>query len=87
MTDLVSPCVDEPAVLQQQRRGAEAGERLQLVADEQDGPAAAGHVVHLAQALLLEGHVADRQHLVHDQDLRVEVGRHAKASRTYMPLE
>ena len=31
------------------------------------------HVLHLAQALLLELGVADRQHFVHDQDLRVQV--------------
>ena len=31
------------------------------------------HVAHLAQALLLERRVADRQHLVHQQDLRLQV--------------
>ena len=33
-----------------------------------------GDVAHLAEALLLEGDVADRQHLVDEQDLRLEVG-------------
>ena len=33
-----------------------------------------GDIVHLSQALLLEGGVADRQHLVDQQDLRLEVG-------------
>ena len=37
-----------------------------------------GHVLHLAEALLLEGGVADRQHLVDDQDLRLEVRGHGE---------
>ena len=37
-----------------------------------------GHVVHLAEALLLELGVAHRQHLVDDEDLRLEVGRHGE---------
>ncbi len=32
-------------------------------------------ILHLAQALLLELDVADRQHLVDDQDLRLQVRR------------
>jgi hypothetical protein len=43
------------------------------VADEQDGPALATDLAHLAQALTLEGGVAYREHLVHDQDLGLEV--------------
>ena len=35
----------------------------------------ARHVLHLAEALLLELRVADRQHLVDDQDLRLQVRR------------
>ena len=36
------------------------------------------HFVHLAQAFLLERRVADGQHLVDDQDLRLEVRRHGE---------
>jgi len=36
------------------------------------------HLAHLAQALLLELRVADGEHLVHDQDLRVQVGGHGE---------
>ena len=43
------------------------------MADEEDGAAPAGDVAHLAEALLLERRVADRQHLVDEQDLRLEV--------------
>ncbi len=35
-----------------------------------------GHVAHLAQALALELGVAHRQHLVHHQDLRLQMGGH-----------
>ena len=35
-------------------------------------------VLHLAEALLLELGVADRQHLVDDQDLRLEMRRHGE---------
>jgi len=37
-----------------------------------------GDVVHLAEAFLLEGGVAHRQHFVDDQDLGSEVGATAK---------
>ena len=37
-----------------------------------------GHILHLAEALLLEGGVADGEDLVHDQDLGLEVGRHGE---------
>ena len=45
------------------------------------------HGSDLAQALLLELRIADRQHLVDDQDFRFQCAATAKASRTYMPLE
>ena len=37
-----------------------------------------GHVAHLAEALLLELGVADRQHLVDDQDFRLQVRGHGE---------
>ena len=45
------------------------------MADEQDGAALARDVAHLAEALLLERGVADREHLVDEQDLGLEVRR------------
>ena len=48
------------------------------MADEQHGAPAAGDVLHLAEALLLKARVADGQHLVDDQDLRVEMRRHGE---------
>ena len=52
--------------------------RREIVADEQDGPPAAGHLRHAVQAARLELRIADRQHLVDHQDLRFEVRRHGK---------
>ena len=48
------------------------------MADEQDGPTRLGHPAHLAKAFVLKRLVTDGQHLVHDQNLRIEVGRHAE---------
>ena len=45
------------------------------MADEDDRAPAFGHLAHLAEAFALECRVTDRQHLVHDQDLRLEMGR------------
>jgi hypothetical protein len=50
----------------------------QVVADEEDRSTFACHVAHSAQALLLEGRVADGEHLVDQQDLWLEVRRHSK---------
>src|SRR5438552_1954611 len=44
------------------------------MADKEDCSASLGNIMHLAQALLLKHHVADCQHLVDDQDFRLEVG-------------
>ena len=38
-----------------------------------------GDVLHLAQALLLERGVADGEHFVDDQDLRLQVGGHRES--------
>src|SRR5262249_31745031 len=47
-----------------------------VVAHEEDGPALARDSGHLSEALLLEGEVADREDLVDEQDLRLEVRGH-----------
>ena len=49
-----------------------------VVADEQDGPPAPDHVADLAEALPLEDRVADGEHLVDDEDLGLQVGRHGE---------
>ena len=47
-----------------------------IVAHKQHRPAMPGHILHLAEALLLKLGVADRQHLVDDQNLRLQMRRH-----------
>src|SRR5205823_6337199 len=47
----VGPTVeDEPAVVEQQRAGAEPAHRREVVADEDDGPPFTRDVAHLAEA-------------------------------------
>src|SRR5471032_1200587 len=48
------------------------------MADEQDRAAAAGHLRHAIETLRLEFRVADRQHFIHDEDLRLEVSGDGK---------
>ena len=56
----------------------ELPDRLQLVADEQDGAAVAADVAHLPEALALERRVADGEHFVDHQDLGFKMRRHRK---------
>ena len=51
----------------------ERRDRRHVVADEQHRPPCARDLAHLAEALALERRVADREHLVDDQDLRLQV--------------
>ena len=48
------------------------------MADEQHCAPLLRHVAHLAQALALELSVADCQHFVHHQNLRLQMGSHGK---------
>ncbi len=48
------------------------------MAHKQYCPTFSCYIAHLAQALFLELGIAHRQHLIHDQDLRVQVGSHGK---------
>ena len=59
--------------------GAQAGHGVHVVADEQHGAAAALDLVHLPEAAALELDVADRQHLVDEQDLGLHVGGDGEA--------
>lgn len=45
----------------------------EIVADEQDGAAAARDLLHLAETLVLECEVADGEDFVDDQDFRFEM--------------
>ncbi len=47
--------------------------------DKQHRPPLLGHVAHLTQAFALEFGIADRQHLVYHEDLRLQVRRNRKS--------
>ncbi len=63
--------------------------------DEDDGGALFGDLAHPVQAALLEHRVADRQHLVHQQHVRLQVGRdgeaeahlHARGVELHLPVD
>ena len=62
-----APLVEPEAAVGERR------DRGHVVADEQHRAPRARDLAHLAEALALERRVADREHLVDDQDLRLEV--------------
>ena len=81
-----------PPALQQQRAVAEAVDGAHVVGDEQDRAAVLAHAVELAIALVLEGGVSDRQHLVDQQHLGVDLDHdgerqpHVHAGRVVLEL-
>src|ERR1051325_2843557 len=68
----------QPAFVKEDAARAERAHRLEVVADEEDGPPFAGDVADLAQALLLERGVADGEHFVDQKDLRIHVRGHGE---------
>ena len=54
---------------------AETYHRVDVVADEEHRPAAAGHLLDAGMALRLEGRVTHSEHFVEKQDFRIEVRR------------
>ena len=49
-----------------------------IVADKENRPPRFRHLPHFAQALLLEGRVADGQHFIHQENFRFQMSRHGK---------
>src|SRR3989337_2049405 len=62
-----------------ERSLAEVLDKAHGVAHQYDGDAPGAKLLHLGQALLLEGGVAHGQHFVDEEDLRVAVHRDGKA--------
>ena len=75
---LGSPMPDFPAV-EPQRFVAEAARPSERVRHEEDGLAAALELRELVEALVREALVADRQHLVDEQHVGIDVDRHGEA--------
>ena len=70
------PVEGELAGAENDRALRQCGDRREIVADEQDGAAAAGDLRHPVEAARLELGIAHRQDLVDHQDLGFEMGRH-----------
>ena len=66
---------------------AELRDRGKLVRDEDHRAPRAAELLHAAEAPPLELGVAHGQHLVHEEDLRLEMSGDRERRRTYMPLE
>src|ERR1039457_204940 len=69
------PGLPNPARVDPQRPLAEAPNLVHLMADKDNGAAAPRDFLHLAETLLLKFKVANRQHLVHEQNFRFEMRR------------
>ena len=66
---------DEARVLQEDRPVAELAHAVHVVSDEDDGRACTLELPEVFEALALERGVADRQHLVDEQDVGPRVRR------------
>ena len=62
-----------------QASGTEIRQSPHIVAHEKDGAAFARNFPHFAKTLLLETRIPNSQHLVDDQDFRVQVGCYSKS--------
>ena len=62
---------------------AKAVERAHVVGNEHDRTTFIAHVVEDVETLLLEGGIADREHLIDEQDLRVHLDGNRKG-QTHM---
>src|SRR6185295_9746835 len=51
-------------------------DRTEIMTDEQHGSSRTRHIAHLPQTLLLKRRITNRQHFIHDQDLRLEMRGH-----------
>ena len=68
--------MDDVAVVDQHRPVAVGLDRAHVVGDEDDRLAALAHPVEDVGALLLEGGIADREHLVDQEDVGVGLDHH-----------
>src|SRR4030095_1124660 len=66
------------ASLQQQAASAQLGNLAEVVGDEDDGGATRDHGIHAFDTLALEEIVANAEHLIHKQNIRIDVGGNRK---------
>ncbi|MHB1160747.1 MAG: hypothetical protein ACYC3V_10530, partial [Chloroflexota bacterium] len=70
---LDSPVREQDGAVAQARNGAH------VVAHEENSPPLRRHLAHLPQAPFLELAIPHRQHLVHQQDLGLQVSSHGES--------
>ena len=75
------------AAVEPERFVAEAFDQGERVRDEQHRLAAAAEVAELVEALVGEALVADGQHFIDQQDVRVDVNGDGKARETHVHAE
>ena len=66
-------------MVQPQRFVAETLDEIERVRHEQDGLAATLELAEFVEALVREAFIADGEHLVDEQHIRIDVDRHRKA--------
>src|SRR5262249_6446185 len=64
---------DNLPTLHQQHAVAQRLDRIQVMRDEDNGPTFSPQCPHSIKTFLLEGHVADGQHFVQEQDLGLQM--------------
>ncbi len=79
------PVADDAASLKQDRPIAKLSDRLHLMRNEDDRATRGAQVLHAPEAALLELGVADREHLVDEEDLGLEMSsdRERQPHRTF----
>ena len=87
MTRRGSPCSAHHAGVEPQRLVAEPRHQVERVRHQQDRAAAAAELRELVEALVRKRLVADREHLVDEQHVRIDVMATANPRRMYMPDE
>src|SRR5439155_1223451 len=70
--------IDHPTVLQMNGVSAKLGDRSHVMTHKKHGSSLFCHITHFAKTFLLERSVADGQHLVDHQNLRLQVRSHRK---------
>src|SRR6185437_3789953 len=73
--DLVGLSVLDERTVEPDYAAAKTYDRCRVVAYEQNRPPGARYFAHFSQRFPLESRVSDSEHLVHEQDVRLDVSR------------
>src|SRR6516164_8411614 len=70
---------DHLAMVQEEYAAAQALDGIEIVGDEEDGSALDVQLVDSVETLRLKIRISDRQHLIEQEDVGLEVGSNRKA--------